>query len=332
MSRQGWGVPRRTELNPILKFESVRTGDRDAHGMSRSRLMRGSDVEHPFRGVSSAGAFDLSTIEGASRALRPLMRPNDVISHTSAALLFGAPMPEANPAILPIHVTSIGTRAHRGPNLIGHEWAGTLRADVIRGIPVVAPEDMWCQIATALSREDLVAVGDYLLSGVPVPGRRARTPRWCSLAELSAAARRHGRRPGARNVAWALERVRAGVDSRPESLLRLLLVAAGLPEPLVNEPVDVGAGRRYRPDLAHPLWRTVYEYEGVVHLRTPGQWRIDTRRYQAFADAGWAVIRVNADHLFVDRAGFVSHVDGILCAQARLLGVAPPQMTRNRGF
>jgi hypothetical protein len=316
-------VPRRTELNRILDYEAVRTGDRDAHGMSRERLMRGNDVEHPFWGVSSAG-LDLSTIEGMSLAFRPLMRPNDAISHTSAALLFGAPLPHPEPPLLPLHVTSIGTRAHRGPNLVGHEWNESLQLDVIRGIRVVAPADMWCQLSTMLSREDLVAIGDFLVSGVPAEGRNVRTVPCCSIAELRDAVRRHGRRAGARKLAWAIERVRVGVDSRPETILRLLLVAAGLPEPLVNDPVRVADGKSYKPDLKHKLWRTLYEYEGVLHLRSPKQWRFDTWRYQQFEGVGWKVIRVNADHLFVDPVGFLRFVYETLHRRARELGVAPP--------
>lgn len=285
-------------------------------------------MEHPFTGVSSAG-LDLTTIAGVSRAFQPLMRPNDAISHTSAALLFGAPLPLADPPLLPLHVTSIGMRAHRGRNLIGHEWDDTLRLDVMHGVRVVAPADMWCQLATMLSPEDLVAVGDFLLSGVPLAGHDVRTPRWCTRDDLRDAVRRHGRRAGARRLAWAVERVRTGVDSRPETILRLLLVAAGLPEPLVNDPVEVANGKRYKPDLKHKVWRTLYEYEGLVHLKTPGQWRFDTRRYQLFEDAGWKVIRVNADHLFADPAAFITFVYATLLRRARELGVAPPILAPN---
>ena len=322
-------MPRRTELNPILRHEAVRTGERGSHGMSRERLMRGSDVRHPFWGVSSAG-LDLATIDGVSRAFRPLMRPNDGISHSSAALLFGAPLPEPLASVFPLHVTSVGTRAHRGPNLVGHEWDRSLRLEVLRGIPVVAAADMWCQLSTMLSREDLVAVGDFLVSGVPLPGQSARSYPCCTIAELRLAVRRHGRRPGARKLAWAVERVREGVDSRPETLLRLMLVAAGLPEPLVNDPVVVAGGKTYLPDLKHKIWRTLYEYEGVLHLRTPGQWRLDTRRYQLFEDAGWKVVRVNADHVFADPMGFIAFVYGILERRARELGVPPPRSGRKR--
>jgi hypothetical protein len=175
-----------------------------------------------------------------------------------------------------------------------------------------------------LKREDLVAVGDFLVSGVPVKGRNVRTVPCCTIEELRDAVRRHGRRPGARKLAWAIEHVRTGVDSRPESLLRLMLVAAGLPEPLVNDPIMVADGKRYKPNLKHKLWRTLYEYEGVVHLRTPGQWRFDTWKYQRFEDAGWKVIRVNADHVFVDPLGFLAYVLATLERRARELGVPPP--------
>ena len=68
----------------------------------------------------------------------------------------------------------------------------------------------------------------------------------------------HGR--GARRAASALDLVRCGAEARPETLLRLLVQRARLPEPPPNREVRDNAGRWLgRADLVYPEFRTVVE-------------------------------------------------------------------------
>jgi len=61
--------------------------------------------------------------------------------------------------------------------------------------------------------------------------------------------------------------LRPGVDSAPESWLRLLIVDGGLPEPEVNQWIVDADGRRVsRPDLQYRAQRIALEYEGEHHL------------------------------------------------------------------
>jgi hypothetical protein len=60
--------------------------------------------------------------------------------------------------------------------------------------------------------------------------------------------------------------LRPGAESRPETLLRLLLGRAGLPEPEVNVDIRDDSGRFLgRADLVYPPWRTIVEYDGDQH-------------------------------------------------------------------
>jgi hypothetical protein len=175
---------------------------------------------------------------------------------------------------------------------------------------------VWCQLAATLDRNDLVAVGDALVTGART--RTARSEALASREELARAVGRWASRRGARRLAWALPRVRVGAESRPESLTRLLLVEHGLPEPVPNDPTPMTNGRVLHPDLKWERWRIVFEYEGDGHRTSRTAWQRDIRRKRDFEAAGWTVIRVTSDDLFVDSAAFIARVCAFIAlAEAR---------------
>jgi hypothetical protein len=272
-----------------------------AHGVTEGRY-RGRDVHHPFRGVATR--HPPTTIGARCAAFARKMRGRWWFSHITAALLMRMPLPRRfdDPA-RPLDVTV--PKPHTPPRdagCTGHTITDP-KIQVIETapVPVIAPADTWCQLSMALDREDLVAVGDYLLSGHPRDRPRLPLATLCQLRE--AAARYRGRR-GAKKLSWALARVRPGVDSRPESLLRLLLLSWGLPEPMIADPTPVDGGRVVlHPDLKLPRWLTVVEYEGDGH-RDREQWLSDIDRYALLRAAGWEVIQVTAADLFRDREKF----------------------------
>jgi very-short-patch-repair endonuclease len=159
------------------------------------------------------------------------------------------------------------------------------------GTPVCSPADAWCQLAADLNAADLVAAADHLV------GARKR-PSIATLEHLANATDHHAGGRGSRNRAAALARARWGSDSRPESLLRLLLEDLAVGEVLVNHPVRAG-GRLLHPDLAIASRRLIIEYEGDHHRTKRSQWTHDIGRHNAFAAAGWTVLRVTASDLFL---------------------------------
>ena len=89
-----------------------------------------------------------------------------------------------------------------------------------------------------------------------------------------------------------------GVDSAPETRLRLLIRSVGLPEPEVNRWIIGADGRPLsRPDLQYPLLRIALEYEGEHHLRDPDQWHRDIERDERLRQLGWIVLRFSKKHL-----------------------------------
>jgi hypothetical protein len=152
----------------------------------------------------------------------------------------------------------------RTSGVIGHVVrSDAISPDIRHGFPVVSVADAWVQSGRSLRREDLVAAGDFLVTGLRVG--RYREPALSTVTDLAAAARRGRGSPGAPRVAWAIPRLRVGPDSRPESLLRLMIAEARLPEPVIHFPVPVEGGITLHPDLAFVGARVALEYEGDGH-------------------------------------------------------------------
>ena len=119
---------------------------------------------------------------------------------------------------------------------------------------------------------------------------------WTTVAGQWAVEKMAGRR-GARRLASAFARVRSGTDSPQETRLRLDLVDAGLPEPVVNPVIHDAAGEQIAiGDLAYPEWRVLVEYDGEHHREDRAQYARDVERLDDLARAGWRVIRFNATH------------------------------------
>ncbi len=172
---------------------------------------------------------------------------------------------------------------------------------MVAGLPVATPAHVWFQLATMLWHDDLVAVGDYFVTPRRVPPR----PALASIADLRNAIPERAR--GAARARRALANVRVGAESRMETLLRLLLIRAGLPEPELNPRLMIG-DRPLHPDLLFRQWRVVLEYEGDAHRTDPAAWRRDIWRREAFQEAGYRVIQVHAEDVLARREQFLARV------------------------
>ena len=87
-----------------------------------------------------------------------------------------------------------------------------------------------------------------------------------------------------------------------ETLLRLMLVFARLPEPQVNVDVLDERGRFVaRVDLLYPRWKVVVEYDGRHHETDRAQWARDRRRREALEALGYRIIVVAAADLAAPR-------------------------------
>lgn len=219
------------------------------------------------------------------RAHRTLLLPGQFISHTSAALLWGLPLP-ARISHETVHVTSQGQQnPMRRPGVQGHRSAPELA--VVRqrwGMPTSSPATTWIECGSLLRLEDLVALGDAIVSS-----STCRTSVEDLRRELD---RRRGCRGGKR-LRVALDLVRAGSGSPKETQLRLIIVRAGFPEPSLQVTIRNDRGQFVgRVDMAYPQHRLVIEYEGDRHRTDDRQWGKDIRRYRELDRLGWFVLRV----------------------------------------
>ncbi|WP_431247679.1 hypothetical protein [Leifsonia xyli] len=266
-------------------------------GLARGRL-RTADLHHPFHGIHVTDVP--RSVEDLCRLYLPLLPDGAFFSHQTAAALTGIPLP-ADVSHREVHVTVAFPRTPpRGRGVAGHSL-GVASGGWVAGLPVCAPEQVWCQLSGVLAPPDLVAAGDHLI------GARSRPPQ-VELGQLVEAAARAPRAKGARARSWALPRIRFGADSRPETLLRLL-EERNLTDVEVNRPVTVAGGRlTLHPDLSIRVPRLAFEYEGDGHRVDRGQWHSDIERKELLELEGWRVMRVTAADLFHNRAAFLARL------------------------
>lgn len=246
--------------------------------------MRTRDLSVPFRGIRTTRQVP------AVRAYVPRLRPGDRFSHTTAAQLWGAPLPLGFEDDGQVHVASTSAQRVRASGCIGHE-SSALPAVERSGLPVSDPAQTVIECATLIGLDDLVAMVDHLVLVPRIldPADPRPHATLAGLAERLAASRGHGVRLARRAVTLARE----GVESPMESRLRLLLGRAGLPEP------ECGYELRRRDgsgigwfDLAWPEHRVIAEYDGDVHRTSSRQYERDIGRFDAASELGWRVIRV----------------------------------------
>jgi len=280
----------RRPLPSDLAHAPFSTSEARDRGVAEHRL-RAADLTHPFHGVIDPRS-GVGLLRDRCAGYAPRLRDGQVFSHTTAVLLHGAPVPRR--VEHEVHVSVAFPRTPpRTAGAIGHSLR-RLDPTLLDGLPVSDAAAAWCESAAVLRREELVAVGDALVTGLRIAGVRSAAA--TDPSRLAAALRARPRGRGAGRAAWALPRIRTGVDSPRETELRLLLVRHRLPEPEADVPIEV-AGRVLHADIAYPTARVLLEYEGDVHRVDRWRWMADIRRRELFEDAGFRVIRVVAADL-----------------------------------
>jgi len=223
------------------------------------------------------------------------MSRHHVFSHLTAAQIWGIPLPLTVDDGT-IHVCAPApARAPTGKAVTGHRFE--IAAEHIRergGLRLTSPALTWAHLSELLEPHDLVAAGDFVVTGNPFNNVLPLGEH----ADLEAIHNGGAPRRGRRNRETALPMVQEGALSRPESVLRYWILRAGAPAPQVNPSIVDGRGSFIAmPDLAWPEYTFAIEYEGDHH-RSVRQYRRDVRRIEVLVDAGWSVMKVTADDLF----------------------------------
>ena len=273
-----------------------------------AKALRGPRYRTIFRGVLIAASVRVTPKIRAEAALR-LFDPTAFASHASAARLLDVPIP----TLPDEHVTVFHQRMRRHHRGIRTHVSDTMDVRNLRGVLLSDHGRLFVEMAELVGLVDLVVVGDHLV-------RKG----WLTREDLVAYCATSTHR-AARAARRAAAYVRADVDSPMETRLRMLLVLAGLPEPVINLKIRAGDGevlRRY--DLSFPGARVIVEYDGRQHIERIEAWESDLERREAIDDEDWRILVVVASGIYKSPERTLQRVWRLL--RARGLEGVPEQL------
>lgn len=303
----------------------------DAHDSGWSRWStRGVRMLQPTRGVRS-----LEPLRGVGHqaAAFALALPGDVVfSHTTAARLWGIPLPRGLQADADLHIMRgaarapierTGTVSHRG-----------LERRVIRevdGLRVTSLADTWCDLIAASHRwihlRDVVMVGDAVVELLQPTRLRLEThplaepgtsdwwldPVAAGCGVLLDRLRERRRFRGRRLALEAIQLVRPRVWSPAESHTRMVGVEVELPEPELNASIRYEGGG-FVIGIGDLVWgrrkpartRLVGEYQGRqsegvgIHREEEASRAADNERCERMRSQGWTVMEIYSKDVYTD--------------------------------
>lgn len=283
-------MPRRAPLPDELVGRSFTLRSALESEVPRSRT-RAKDLITPSREIR----VPRDVLQPVLSRCRPFVEllPGSFVSHTTAASIHGIQLPPWTGNNM-VHLSrGRADAAPRRRGIIGH------RLDIVEsdltemdGVPVTSVARTWLDLGTILTLEDLIVAGDQIVSEHERSFGKPRTAMFPK-SDLDRFVASHGRCWGIRKSRLALDRMRVGVDSPPETLVRLLLEDGGMPEFSVNYPVRDSTGSvAFWTDLGCEAYRICIEYDGEHHL-TPEQQARDMNRDAKAAELGWSQVKLN---------------------------------------
>jgi len=254
-------------------------------GVRPDRLRR-KDLRAEFHGVRTPAHLpgDFTT---RCRTYATRLKSGQFFSHVTAARLWGMRLPWRMERE-PLHVTALlPARTPRTRGVVGHH-SDAPGPELARhdGFVLPTPAETWRSLASILTLDELVVAGDGLLN---------RQHPLATSGQLRRAVARNAGQRGNRTLRAAFDQVRPGTDSERETVLRLLLVRGGLPEPEVNGLLTEPGERERFGDLVYRTWKVVVEYEGLHHQASRHAYLGDIHRFEDLASR-WRFVRIAKEH------------------------------------
>lgn len=241
------------------------------------------------------GAYALPDDAGAAdrhlrlvRATLDLVDPGNVLSHVSAGVIHGLPIPRDR---LDVVTMTRRTSGHANSRTSLRVFDSVLEDDevtLVDGLPVTGIARTVLDLARTLDYPLAVAVADAALKA------------GLARAELLAGIGRHPRLHGRRKAHRAAEFADPRAESPAESVSRVQMARYGIPEPEPQFQV-IGAGGVVvaRTDFGWEDWRLVGEIDGkwkYGELLRPGQRPEDAimdekRREELIRESGYWIVR-----------------------------------------
>jgi hypothetical protein len=283
-------------MDPAQSRQPTLTRDLLNAGYSHNelaRLKRTGTVRRLRRGAYTWSTGEVDAAERHRQLIHatvPMLSPEAVVSHASAAVLHGLPV--WNDDLAYVHVTRAraGGGRRRGP--VHLHPAPLLDSEVVvaAGLRVTSLARTVVDVARGLPFDRAVTAGDAALRA------------GLGQEELSVAMVMSRRRPGMAAARRAVLFLDGGSESPGESMSRVLFAQLGLPRPkLQYEVLDDNGVLVGRADFCWEEHRTLGEFDGKVkygRLLRPGEAVQDVvyqekRREDALRDLGWQVVRWN---------------------------------------
>ena len=295
-------------INPLpdeLQYRAFTTYESRELGIPAKRL-RAKDLSDGGRLIHLPTGREIELLERA-RVLAAAT-PGAWVSHETAALLTGLGLPPWMGGGDAIHLSKPHTLPRvRRAGVTGHR-VRVHPGEVMdfEGIPVAVRPRTWLDLAKDLPLPYVIAMGDQLIRR-PRLSFESRSEPYAYPSGLRLLIRQHPNLQGVEKARLALDDMRVGADSYPETFLRLAMRDAGLPEPELQLQLDLLDPISPRADLGYRRFRIAVQYDGAHHLTREQQSR-DNRRDEAFLRAGWSYFKVNADDLAEGFAGVISRI------------------------
>ena len=253
-------------------------------GISAKQLL-GVRYQRLFHGLHlSAGVVATPAVR--AQAVLRICPLGSQASHFTAAELWGVIVPSQ--PLTHVSCPQPGWRSERR-GVASHRLSRHAKASSFGGIRISSPEQTFIDLARLLSLVDLVVLGDSLVKANRTTvdrlvGAVQEWPGW-----------------GSRPARLAAGFVREGVDSPMETRLRMLMVLAGFPEPVVNHILYNSKGRwSKRFDLSYPELKLIIEYDGRQHAENDEQWDHDLIRRENLDGDGWRLVVVRSKGIYVE--------------------------------
>ena len=221
-------------------------------------------------------------------AVAAQLGPAPVVSHQSAALVWGLPVWK-----LPATVHLLHSVRRSGRSATDITWHHVSRGEhpsvTCSGLRVTSLEETVVACLTTAAPLDAVVVADAALA------------RGVDRNEVERLLTTRASRRGVARGREVLHLATTGSQSPWESACRVVLQAVGLPAPETQIRVDTDLGRFYA-DMGWREWRLLVEFDGAVKYSGTGRAATaalvaEKRRQHAVEDVGWRMLRTTAADL-----------------------------------
>jgi hypothetical protein len=204
-----------------------------------------------------------------------------VVAGAVATALHGAEWVDAG---IPIELIAENARPQCGL-VVRDESLNSREVTFVRGLPVTTVPRTAFDLGRHFPRHAAVSRLDALMRAAPF-----------SIGEVKALAAQHKGARGLRRLRESLALADGSAMSPKETWLRLLLLDAGLPRPIVQLPMHRGRQLVAVFDLGWEDYKVAAEYDGDYHRSDRRRFVKDIDKLGIADEQGWIVIRVVSEH------------------------------------